>query len=103
MNMSQTAVDEFQGAVTRLAGPMEKGYADDLMNQIQVVADNSSAAASALQVTGRVGANDIQIFGTADNMGAPIFTSDASFLRGAAAQGVEFNAIVHPPMSFLEY
>lgn len=87
MVMSQTAVDEFQGAVARLAGPTEKGLAEDLMNNLQVVADNPSARADALQVTGRVGANDIQIFGTADSTGISIFTSDASFLRGAAAQG----------------
>jgi hypothetical protein len=103
MTMSQTAADEFQSAAARLAGPVEKGYAEDLMNQVQVVVDNPSARAAALQVTGRVGANDIQIFRTADNMDIPIFTSDISFLRGAAAQGVEFDAIVHPPMSFLGY
>ena len=103
MTMSQTAADEFQGAVARLAGPLEKSYAQDLMNQVRVVADNPSARAAALQVTRRVGANDIQIFGTADNMGIPIFTSDMTFLRGATAQGVDFDAIVHPPMSFLGY
>ena len=73
------------------------------MNQVQIVADNPSARAAALRVTGRVGANDIQIFGTADSLGIPIFTSDMSFLRGAAAQGVEFDAMIHPPMSFLGY
>jgi Protein of unknown function (DUF1308)/Protein of unknown function (DUF3349) len=96
MTMSQTAADEFQNAAARLAGPLEKGYADDLMSQVQVVPDNPSAAAEGLQLTGRVGANDIQIFGTADNMGIPIFTSDMNFLRGAYAQGVEFDAIMHP-------
>ena len=103
MIMSQTAADEFQLAAARLAGPLEKGYADDLMSQVQVVPDNPSAAAAALQTTRRVGANDIQIFGTADNMGIPIYTSDMNFLRGASAQGVGFDAIVHPPMSFLGY
>jgi RHS repeat-associated protein len=103
MVMSQTAASEFQGAVARLAGPTEKAFAGELMRQVHVVADNPSAEAAALRLTGRVGANDIVIFGTADRMGIPIFTSDGAFLRGAAAQGVEFNAILHPPMSLLGY
>jgi len=103
MIMSQTAADEFQGAVARLAGPAEKDLAENLMNEVQIVADNPSARAAALRITNKVGANDIQIFGTADQLGIPIFTSDFKFLRGAAAQGVEFDAIVHPPMSFLGY
>ena len=103
MIMPETAVGEFQEAAARLAGPGEKGMVQDLMNQVHIVADDPSAAAAALRVTGRVGANDIQIFGTADRFGIQIFTSDGSFLRGAAAQGVIFDAILHPPMSFLGY
>ena len=69
-----------------------------------LIADaNGRQRAAALRITNKVGANDIQIFGTADQLGIPIFTSDFKFLRGAAAQGVEFDAIVHPPMSFLGY
>jgi hypothetical protein len=41
-----------------------------------------------------------QIVGTADRMGVSIFTSNAAFLRGAAAQGVWLDAYVHPSVSF---
>ena len=106
MVMPQTASDEFTGAVTRLqaAGHVsdsEFARAQDLMGNVTVVPDDPSARALGLTVTKKVGANDIQIFGTADKLNIPIFTSDAKFLRGASAQGVDFNAIVHPPMSFL--
>jgi predicted nucleic acid-binding protein len=103
MVMARTAVDEFQRAVTRLAGPVEKNLADDLMNQVHVVADDPSLRAAALRVTQGVGANDIQIFGTADKLGLPIFTSDAKFLRGAAAQNVIFDAIIHSSKSFVGF
>jgi hypothetical protein len=71
------------------------------MRKVTVVADNPSSRVAALNITRSVGANDIQIFGTADRMNIPIFTSDAKFLRGASAQGVDLDAIVHPPVSFL--
>lgn len=99
--MPRTAYNEFQNAVSRLAGPEEKKLAQELMQRVRVVDDNPSARAAALKVTKKVGAEDIQIFGTADRNGVPIFTSDFKFLRGASAQGVDFDAFVHPPMSFL--
>jgi hypothetical protein len=34
-------------------------------------------------------------------MGIPIITGDEKFLRGAQAQGVEFDAIVHGPHNWL--
>jgi hypothetical protein len=103
MIMTQTAADEFTSAVSRLAGPMEKSAADDLMSRVSVMADNPSVRAASLNVTRRLGANEIQIFGTADRLGIPIFTSDLNALRGVFAQGVEFDAVVHPPFSFLGY
>jgi hypothetical protein len=50
-----------------------------------------------LRLTKKVGANDRVIFGTGDQMGIQTMTGDAKFLRGAAAQGVEFDAYVHAP------
>jgi RHS repeat-associated protein len=100
MVMSQTAVDEFQSAVSRLAGPSETAAAKDLLDEVTIVADNPSAQVAGLQVTRNVGANDIQIFGTADELGIPIFTADRAFLGGANGQGVLLDAIVHPPVSF---
>ncbi|MEH1054735.1 DNRLRE domain-containing protein [Micromonospora sp. CPCC 206171] len=101
MVMPQTAADEFGDAVSRLAGPYEKSLADDLMKQVEVVADNPSARAAALKPTNKIEPSDIQIFGTADRMGIPIFTADMRALRGAAAQGVDFDAIVHPSTNLL--
>ncbi|MEU5597927.1 DUF1308 domain-containing protein [Streptomyces sp. NPDC020298] len=68
--------------------------------QVRVVPDAPSPRSLGLKVTKKVGAEDIQIFGTADAMGLQMFTSDEKFLRGAEAQGVVFDAIVHPPSSW---
>jgi len=67
-----------------------------------VIADNPSARGAALNVTRRLGANDIRFSATADRFGIPIFASDLNALR-AVAQGVEFDAIVHSPFSFRGY
>ena len=40
--MTQTAAEEFQDAVGRLAGPVEKHLASDLMNRVRVIADDPS-------------------------------------------------------------
>lgn len=97
--MCQTAFGEFDDAVTRLAGPTEKAAADALASRLTIVPDNPSARAMGLSLSRRVGANDRVVFGTADAMGVPIYTSDVNFLRGAAAQGVWFDSVVHPPAS----
>jgi hypothetical protein len=97
--MCSTAMREFDDGVARLAGPSEKAAADALRSRVTVVPDDPSARAANLTLTGRVGANDRVIFGTADEMGIPIFTSDFRFLSGAHAQGFTFDAIVHPPAS----
>ncbi|AZM48454.1 hypothetical protein DMB38_24100 [Streptomyces sp. WAC 06738] len=104
--MSQTAMTEFQAAVSRgvsagWVGPQEQNLAAALVNRVQVVADTPSARALGLNTTKKVGANDIQIFGTADELGMQIFTADLKFLVGAEAQGVVFDAIVHPSMNFI--
>jgi RHS repeat-associated protein len=100
MIMSQTAANEFARATARLAGPAERQAAQRLMSQVKVVADNPSARVAGLRITRAVSPSDINIFGTADRMGIPILTSDARFGRGAAAQGVHLDVIVHDPMSF---
>ena len=60
--------------------------------------NNPSARAMALRETRRVGAADKVIFGTGDQLGIPTMTSDAKFVRGAAAQGVDFTVILHDPV-----
>jgi len=97
MVMTETAAAEFQGAL-RAAGPSERARAARLMGRVDVVPDNPSAKAIGLTETKKVGANDKIIFGTGDTMGVPTMTSDAKFLRGASAQGVEFDSILHNPV-----
>nr|WP_260329917.1 DUF1308 domain-containing protein [Actinoplanes lutulentus] len=99
--MCQTALTEFQDAASRLAGPVERDLVAGLMGKVRIVPDSPTARASALVETKKVGANDKLIFGTADKLGMQIFTGDEKFLRGALAQNVEFDAIVHPPFNFL--
>ncbi|SNX59473.1 RHS repeat-associated protein [Streptomyces sp. TLI_55] len=106
MVMTQTAVNEFQAAVARntangFVGPQEAAMIQTLMSKVRVVPDNVSARAASLKPSRRVGADDIKIFGTADAMGIPIFTSDAKFVRAAGIQGVSFNAIVHASVSWI--
>jgi Pretoxin HINT domain/Protein of unknown function (DUF1308) len=108
MHMTDIGLGEFNDAVTRLEGkgllgPTERGFVDDLLSKVNVVQDNPSARALGLKVSRKVGANDIQIFGTADRMGIPIFTADMKFLMGAHAQGLDFDAFVHPPINTLGY
>lgn len=52
-----------------------------------------------LQITRKVGENDIIIFGTGDNLNAITMTADAKFMRGASAQGVDFDVYVHQLVS----
>lgn len=99
--MTKTAKQEFDKVVATIAGPKERERAFELMWSVTEVPDNPAANAMGLKVTRSVGANDKIIFGTGQQMGMPTITSDAKFVRGAAAQGVAFNPppIVHPPVS----
>ena len=92
MYMCATAIGEFQNIVNTIAGPREQARANFLLRTITPVLDVPSARAMALRETGSVGKNDKIIFGTGDTMGAETLTTDAKFIRGAAAQGVIFNA-----------
>lgn len=97
MIMTETALGEFQGTL-RVAGPQETARAGRLLDRVQIIPDNPSARAAGLQVTKKVGANDKVIFGTGDRLGAPTMTADEKFVRGAAAQGVDFDVILHRPV-----
>jgi RHS repeat-associated protein len=98
MVMTQTAANEFQNITNTIGGPNEKARAAALMANVTVVPDDPSARAAALNVTKSVGANDKVILGTADKMGIPTVTADSKFVRGSAAQGVNFNTITHDPV-----
>jgi len=98
MVMTETAVNEFKNIVNGVAGPLEKARAQRFLNRITIISDNPSARAMNLQVTKKVGANDKIIFGTGDNLNIVTMTSDAKFVRGASAQGVDFDVYIHTPM-----
>ena len=97
MVMTQTAAEEFAGLLS-VAGPEEAARAQRFMHRVEVISDTPSARAVALLETRRVGAADKVIFGTGDQLGIPTMTSDAKFIRGAAAQGVSFVVILHDPV-----
>jgi RHS repeat-associated protein len=99
MQMTQTALGEFQGSL-RSAGPLEAARGQRFLNRVSIIPDNPSARAMGLNITKKVGANDRIIFGTGDNLSIPTMTSDAKFLRGASAQGVDFDAFLHSPVPF---
>src|SRR5437762_3275591 len=98
MVMTQTAVAEFQQIVRAVAGPLEHGRAARLLQRVQVIPDNPSSRALGLRLTKSVGSRDIIVFGTGDALGVVTLSADAKFVRGAAAQGVNFNVFVHAPV-----
>ena len=98
MVMTETAVNEFRNIVNGAGGALEQSRAERFLNRVTIIPDNPSGRAMELQVTKKVGANDKIIFGTGDNMNIVTMTSDAKFVRGASAQGVDFNVYVHQPM-----
>jgi hypothetical protein len=98
MVMTETAVSEFKNIVNGAAGPLEKARAERFLNRVQIIPDNPSSRAMNLVETKKVGYNDKIIFGTGDNMGITTMTGDAKFVRGASAQGVDFNVYVHQPV-----
>jgi hypothetical protein len=97
------ALDEFQEAVSRLAGSQEAKRAQRLQTHVHVIPDNPSSRVLNLRNTKSVGDRDKIIFGTADKIGARILTSDKKFFKGASAQGVDFDPtpFFHDPFSFM--
>ena len=72
-------------------------FTGELHLWVELAPDNPSGRARKLKPTKKLQENDIVIFGTGDNMGIQTITSDKKFLRGASAQGVNFDAILHEP------
>jgi hypothetical protein len=94
--MCRTARDEFVNAVTKYGGSLEQARAARLLARLRVVADAPSANVMLLRTTNSVQPPDKIIFGTGDALGAMTATSDAKFVRAAAAQGVTVAAVVFP-------
>ena len=94
--ISETAMKEAKAYAER-SNRMEE--LDKLLidKNITMIPDNPSERAKKLKPTKKLQENDIVIFGTGDNMGIQTITSDKKFLRGASAQGVNFDAILHEP------
>lgn len=99
MQMTQTALGEFQGAL-RSAGPLEAARGQRFLSRVTIIPDNPSTRAMGLSLSKKVGFNDRIIFGTGDNLSITTMTSDAKFLRGASAQGVDFDSFLHSPIPF---
>ena len=102
MLLTQTAYNEVLPVINTVAGPLERARFAELMGRVTVIADNPSARALGLRLTNSVGAADITIFGTGDQLGIATITADARFLRGASAQGVNFYALVHASQPLMQ-
>ncbi len=96
MVMCQMAQAEFLNAIAKHGGPLEQARAGRLLARLTIVPDNSSPRVLALRPTQSVRMPDKMIFGTGDALGAVTATTDGSFVRAAAAQGVVLNAVVFP-------
>jgi Protein of unknown function (DUF1308) len=97
--MAQTAFGEFTVIVQRIGGLLEQARARRFLMRLQCIADNPSPRALNLKQTRSLGANDIIILGTGDNLDIMTITADAKAIRAASAQGVDFKVYVHPPYS----
>jgi rRNA-processing protein FCF1 len=97
--MVQTAYDEFLRIIQASGGSVEQKRAERFLLKITVVSDNPSPAAKMLKPTRRIGASDIIILGTGDQVGIVTMTADAKAVQAASAQGVGFNVYLHPPYS----
>lgn len=98
MVMTQTAFNEFTNIVQSIAGVLEQGRASRFLQRVAVIPDNPSKRALNLQTTRNLGANDIIILGTGDQLGITTTTADAKAVRALRiGQGVDFSLYVHPP------
>lgn len=86
--MTATAEQQLQNILARYAGPGEAARARAVLNQVRVVPDNPSARVQNLIERAGVTADDKPIFGTADQMGIVIATTDRRFILAAQRQGV---------------
>lgn len=98
--MVQTAYDEFLRIIHASGGSTEQERAERFLQRVTIVPDNPSSAAQTLKPTRRIGAKDIIILGTGDQMGIVTMTADVKAVRAASAQGVDFNVYHHPPYPF---
>lgn len=96
MVITQTAFDEFTHIVQRSGGVLEQGRASRFLQRVTLIPNSPSVRALSLQPTRRLEENDIIILGTGDELGIVTMTADASAVRAALAQGVDFNVYLHP-------
>ena len=80
MLVTQKAVDEFREAIMRTGTISEKLRANKLLAKLTVVPDSPSPAFQ-IASSRRLGADDLKIFGTADNLGVEILSTDRTFMR----------------------
>lgn len=97
MVMTQTAFNEFTNIVQQSGGALEQARASRFLLILTIIPDNPSPRALNLQTTRNLGANDIIILGTGDQLGIVTLTADVKAVRATSAQGVNFSVYMHPP------
>ena len=90
----QTAFRESSNRIGSQGSPAEQARFFALLAMSERVPDNPSARFQRPE-TGGMGANDLIIFGTADQLRVPVLTTDARFVR-AATQNI--GPLVPPPI-----
>ncbi|XP_067934883.1 UPF0415 protein C7orf25 homolog [Watersipora subatra] len=98
----QAALDNYKSFMQLLGGKKEQVRAEELLKRVTVVPNDMSEKFSKLKEHGKIKERSKQIFGTADKLRCNILTSNESFLRAAAAQGVTVSAIVHQSRALSE-
>jgi hypothetical protein len=98
--MTQTAVSELQRITAVFAGPAEQARLLRFLSRVRIIPDSPSARAQALRLTNDLGANDVVILGTGDQLGIVTMTTDRKAVRAARVQGAAFAVHVHQPIPF---
>ena len=97
MLLTETALEESNNNI-RKGGEIEKAEYLCLLDRVKIIPSAPSERALSLDLTKKVGYNDILIFGTGDRLGVTTMTSDKKFISGAEAQGVFFYHYLHRPV-----
>ena len=97
MVMTQTAFKEFIDIIQWSGGVTEQARASRFLQRVTIIPDNPSTTALNLQTTRSLGANDIIILGTGNNLDIVTMTADAKAVRAVIAQGINFKVYIHNP------
>ena len=100
--ITQTALNEFNGIINKVAGPQENIRAQNLIKICEIIDDNPSDESLLLPVSSKMSDRSVNIFGTADRLNIPTVTGNIGFVRAAGQNGVDYCVLTHEPRVLTE-